>query len=207
MIFFCGTRRYVAGRVFCIGRNYAEHARELANPVPEAAPLVFMKPREALWKAGKPVPLPPGDHEVHMETELVVLLGENTIAGLALGLDLTRRALQAGLKEQGHPWERAKAFEASAPIGPWTPFHPKVHPLDAIQFEGWVNGERRQRGSTNEMLFPVEALLGELSKTWTLRPGDVIYTGTPAGVGPLRVGDRVEVRSPQLSGAHWEIIG
>ncbi len=202
----CGTRRYRAGRVFCIGRNYAEHAAELSNPVPEA-PLVFMKPRESLWPAGVPVPLPAGETEVHMETELVVLIGESGVAGLALGLDLTLRSLQSDLKAKGYPWERAKAFEASAPLGPWTPYHPQIHPLDGLRFEGRANAERRQIGDTGQMLFSISQLIEELGRTWSLRSGDLIYTGTPAGVGPLRAGNPVEVYSEQIQGGRWEITG
>lgn len=202
----CGTRAYPMGRVFCIGRNYAEHIAELSNEVPDE-PLIFMKPRECLWAPGRPVPLPPGEAEVAMETELVVLMGEasSEIAGLALGLDLTRRETQKVLKEKGHPWERAKAFEASAPLGPWTPYHREIHRLDGLRFEGWVNGICRQSGDTGEMLFSIAELIDHVTRLWQLRAGDLIFTGTPAGVGPLYSGDEIELRSDHIGGARWVI--
>ena len=211
----CGTTSYPMCRIYCIGRNYADHVAELSNPIPEA-PLVFMKPATALLGQGETIELPPGETEVHLETELVVLIGregryaageklDRWIAGLALGLDLTLRDLQAVLKSKGHPWERAKGFDGSAPLGPLTPFDPEIHPLGNLRFQGYVNGECRQRGDTAEMLFPLPTLLENLSETWRLRPGDLVFTGTPAGVGPLVTGDRVEARSDCLQGASWRV--
>jgi 2-keto-4-pentenoate hydratase/2-oxohepta-3-ene-1,7-dioic acid hydratase in catechol pathway len=203
MILDCGTKRYSASRIFCVGRNYAAHAAELANPIP-VEPIVFMKPTTALRTASETIVLPKG--EVHFETELVVLLGDEAqVVGLALGLDLTRRDLQTALKANGHPWERAKAFDGSAPLGPFTPYHPDIHRLNALRFEGYVNADLRQAGNSADMLFPIPVLLESLRETWDLQSGDLIYTGTPEGVGPLWDGDQVEVRAEQLSGASWQV--
>lgn len=201
--------------MFCIGRNYARHARELANPLPRS-PVVFMKPASALLAAGEPIPFPRHGQELHHEAELVVRIGRAGrvpdagqaaafIDGFTLGLDLTLRDVQQRLKQQGLPWEVAKAFDASAPIGAFTDWDASFD-LQNIEFQCSVNGELRQSGNTGDMLFPVARLLVELSRVWTLRPGDLLYTGTPAGVGPLYVGDSIELASPATGCFHWTVV-
>jgi len=184
-------------RIFCIGRNYAAHAREMGAEAP-AEPVVFMKPPQSLVAPG-PVQLPRGRGAVHHELELVVALDESGPAGMALGLDLTLREEQAALKRAGLPWERCKAFEQSAALGPF------VAPPDdwqALQFEG----RRHQAADTANMLFGVAQLLDWLGRHWTLRPGDLVYTGTPEGVGPVVPGDRFRVAGEGFETSEWEFV-
>jgi 2-keto-4-pentenoate hydratase/2-oxohepta-3-ene-1,7-dioic acid hydratase in catechol pathway len=199
-------------RIFCIGRNYAEHIRELGN-APDDACLVFMKPPSCVVPAGEPIVLPRGRGSVHHEAELVVMLtgGDvdvpveralDYVAAFTLGLDLTLRDLQGELKKKGAPWELAKAFDGAAPLGEWTPY--QGQDLQALEFSCDVNGARRQSGNTADMLFPVARLIHILSRTWALQPGDIVYTGTPAGVGPLAAGDRVTLASAATGRFEWE---
>lgn len=205
-------------RIFCIGRNYAEHIRELggtaadAAPPPDAACVVFMKPASCVVPVGEPIVLPRGRGSVHHEAELVVLLtgggadipveeALDHVAALTLGLDLTLRDLQNELKQKGAPWELCKAFDGAAPLGDWMPY--RAQDLQALEFHCAVNGVRRQSGRTADMLFPVRRLIHLLSRSWSLQPGDVIFTGTPAGVGPLQPGDRVVLEGPALGRHEW----
>lgn len=201
-------------RIFCIGRNYVDHVRELNNVLPEK-PVIFMKPVTSLIRPGGAIRFPIHGMELHHEAEVVIQVGKegrpktrpearSFVAGLALGLDLTLRDIQGYLKERGLPWETAKSFDDSAPLGEILPYDGALD-LDDIEFTCLVNGTLRQRGNTGLMIFPVEVLLMEVGKIWRLKEGDLIYTGTPAGVGPLRAGDRVEVDSPQLPPCSWSI--
>ncbi len=203
------------GRIFCIGRNYVEHAAELANPLP-AAPVVFMKPPSSLVRAGDPIRFPHHGQDLQHEVEVVVKIGRtgrvgaldqalSYVAGVSLGLDLTLRDLQQQLKQKGLPWEAAKAFDQSAPIGEFVAYDACID-LGAIDFRCSVNGVQRQAGNSRDMLFPVPRLLVELSRIWVLQPGDLVFTGTPAGVGPLRIGDRVEVASDLTGTFAWSIV-
>ncbi|HUR39939.1 MAG TPA: fumarylacetoacetate hydrolase family protein [Verrucomicrobiae bacterium] len=198
-------------RIFCIGRNYAEHIRELGN-TPDDAFLVFMKPASSIVPVGSAIPLPRGRGAVHHETELVVQLGRGGadipeaeatrhVSALTLGLDLTLRELQGELKKKGSPWELAKAFDHSAPLGNWTAY--SGQPLQDLRFSCDVNGQRRQDGHTRDMLFGVARIIHILSRTWALQAGDVIYTGTPAGVGPIAPGDRIVLEGAGLGRHEW----
>lgn len=202
-------------RIFCIGRNYAEHAKELQNEVP-GQPVIFMKPPSALVLPGQPISMPKHGKDLQHEVELVVKIGNhgraatmqaarNMITGLSLGLDLTLRDLQLNLKTKGLPWEMAKAFDGSAPVGYFTPLTSKLD-LGNIDLCCEVNGQLRQLGNTGDMIFPVEQLVIAISAIWKLRPGDLIYTGTPAGVGSLKVGDIVTLKSPQLGRFSWNVL-
>jgi 2-keto-4-pentenoate hydratase/2-oxohepta-3-ene-1,7-dioic acid hydratase in catechol pathway len=131
----------------------------------------------------------------------VVMLSDGKVAALTLGLDLTLRDLQGELKKKGAPWELSKAFDHSAPLGDWVPYDGQD--LQALEFACDVNGQRRQSGNTKDMLFPVARLIQILSRTWALAPGDIVYTGTPAGVGPLAPGDVVTLSSPALGRYEW----
>jgi 2-keto-4-pentenoate hydratase/2-oxohepta-3-ene-1,7-dioic acid hydratase in catechol pathway len=204
-----------SARIFCIGRNYFEHAAELANPLP-AAPVIFMKPPSSLVRAGEPIHFPRHAHELHHEVELVVKIGRagrvgeadqapSYVAGLSLGLDLTLRDLQRQLKQKGLPWEAAKAFDQSAPIGDFVAYDASMD-LDNIAFRCSVNGVQRQAGNSRDMIFPVGRLLVELSRIWVLQPGDLLFTGTPAGVAPLRIGDRVEIASDLTGAFAWSVV-
>lgn len=206
-------RQMAPARVLCIGRNYALHIEEMHAARPEA-PVVFMKPSSSLVDTRSRLCLPRRQGAVHHELELVVALGEGgrdidaarapaLIAGLTLGLDLTLRDVQSRLKAAGQPWELAKAFDGSAVIGDFVDFDPALHPLDRIEMRCRVNGELRQQGTSGDMLFPVPALIAYLSQHWALQPGDLIFTGTPAGVGPLVVGDTIALESPMIGAFAW----
>jgi 2-keto-4-pentenoate hydratase/2-oxohepta-3-ene-1,7-dioic acid hydratase in catechol pathway len=187
-----------------VGRNYADHARELGNDVPDA-PILFMKPATSLVSLHEPLELPKGQGEVHHEVEMVVLIGKRihketdldnvrfSIAGYAVGLDLTLRDVQNTLKEKGHPWERAKAFDGAAPVSGFIDAR-GISVKQKLNVTLEINDEVRQHGHTGQMLFPTFELLSEISQTFTLEPGDVVFTGTPAGVGPLNSGDKFTAR-------------
>jgi 2-keto-4-pentenoate hydratase/2-oxohepta-3-ene-1,7-dioic acid hydratase in catechol pathway len=198
-------------RIFCIGKNYAAHISELGH-VDDGQCLVFMKPASCVVPAGAAITLPRGRGSVHHEAEMVVRLAGGGpdipidsalghLAAFTLGLDLTLRDLQGELKKKGAPWELAKAFDHAAPLGDWTPY--KGQDLQSLEFSCTVNGELRQHGNTKDMLFPVARLIHILSRTWALQPGDIIYTGTPAGVGPLAAGDRVTLHADAIGRFEW----
>ncbi|WP_288132151.1 fumarylacetoacetate hydrolase family protein [Microbulbifer sp.] len=186
------------GKIVCVGRNYAAHAAELDNPVPDE-PLLFIKPATAAVSMAEPIHLPRGRGSCHFEGELALLIGEpltdangtevpQAVAGLGLALDLTLRDLQKALKQQGQPWEKAKGFDGACPLSPfvkldWAP------DWDNLTYTLWLNGEIRQRGKSSHMLTPMLDLVAYISSHFTLLPGDVVLTGTPAGVGELQVGD------------------
>jgi 2-keto-4-pentenoate hydratase/2-oxohepta-3-ene-1,7-dioic acid hydratase in catechol pathway len=187
-------------KVVCVGRNYLEHARELGNEVPER-PLLFFKPPSSIVAAGEPIVLPPESERVEHEGEIAVIIGrrarhvgaENAwshVAAIAPLNDVTARDLQ---KTDGQ-WARAKGFDTFCPIGTAVPLE-RVD-RDALEVVCRVNGEERQRGSASQMAFPIPVLIEYISGIMTLEPGDVIATGTPAGVGPLSAGDVVEVEIP-----------
>lgn len=188
-------------KIICIGRNYAEHIEELKNERP-SEPVIFMKPDTALLLKNRPFYLPNFNSQIHHEIELVVRinhLGKNISAQFApryyseigLGVDFTARDLQNRLKQKGLPWEKAKAFDASAPLS--EEFIPTSElDLSNIDFRLEVNGEVRQRGNSALMLYPINELIEHISKFFTLKIGDLIYTGTPAGVGPVQIGDRLQ---------------
>jgi 2-keto-4-pentenoate hydratase/2-oxohepta-3-ene-1,7-dioic acid hydratase in catechol pathway len=187
-----------AGKVVCIGRNYLDHIRELNNAVPET-PILFMKPATALVSLDEPIQLPAGRGECHHEVELAVLVGRElrnvdaslacgAVAGYGVALDLTLRDLQNTLKQKGHPWETAKAFDGSCPLSVFlTP--DTVPDPQAIDLALWVNGDCRQQGNTRQMMVGIFELIAYISTHFTLQPGDVVLTGTPAGVAPLQAGD------------------
>lgn len=203
-----------APRIFCIGRNYAEHIRELGDIGAEQC-IVFMKPGSSLVPSPQTVAIPSGRGAVHHELELVVEIGRegshipaaqalDHVGAVTLGIDLTLRELQGQLKQSGSPWELCKAFDHSAPIGDLVPYRGDMD-LDQIDLRLRVNGELRQAGNTRDMLFPVPRLIEILSATWRLQAGDLIYTGTPPGVGPVVSGDIVEAESPQIGRFRWPI--
>lgn len=194
------------GKVVCVGRNYAEHARELNNPVP-SEPLLFLKPATAVVGLDEPLRLPQGLGAVHYETEIALLIGQTlsgevseqqaveAIAGIGLALDLTLRELQDQLKAKAHPWERAKAFDGACPLSPFVRTE-QVPDLGNIALQLQINGQLRQQGSSAEMITPIVALLRHIATVFTLQPGDVVITGTPAGVGVLNPGDQLLLSIP-----------
>ncbi len=189
------------GKVVCIGRNYAAHAKELGNPLPKR-PVLFIKNHHTMVNWQDTVAIPTNRGECHHELELAVLIqsplkhcsqeeAANAIAAVTIALDLTLRDLQSELKEKAHPWEAAKSFEASCPIGAWTEL-PSVQWLKSANIELLVNQQVRQKSSTALMTWPVLELIQEVSRHFPLYPGDVVLTGTPAGVAALHCGDSIE---------------
>ncbi|CAM4506206.1 2-keto-4-pentenoate hydratase/2-oxohepta-3-ene-1,7-dioic acid hydratase in catechol pathway [Paenibacillus endophyticus] len=186
--------------IYCIGRNYRLHALELGNEVPDE-PLVFTKPTHAVVPMdGNMVPLPGNVGEVHFELEIVLRIGrayesgmdtEQCIDGIALGLDLTLRDVQSKLKAKGQPWLAAKGFKGSAPLGEWLPY-PGAAVLAETEFMLLRNGVEAQRGKAADMLFSVAELIQYVGEHYGLGEGDIIYTGTPAGVAALHEGDLLQ---------------
>ena len=178
-------------RIFCVGRNYPEHAREMGASDVRAPPFFFSKPADAVVANGSAVPMPPRTSDLHHEIELVVALGaDRNIFGYAVGNDLTRRDVQLEMKKTGKPWDTAKGFDHSAPITAIAPASRIGHPARGrIWLE--VNGELRQDGDIADMIWGVPEIVAELSTWLELKPGDLIFTGTPAGVGRLNAGDHV----------------
>ncbi len=188
-------------KILCIGRNYENHAKELKNPVPRE-PVVFMKPDSALLRNNDPFFLPDFAQSFHHEIEIVVRINrlgkhiEERFASryyeeIALGIDFTARDLQEDLRGKGLPWEKAKAFDGSAVI---SPFINKDHfpDLNHLNFHLDINGETRQQGNTADMIFSIDQIISHVSKYFTLKIGDLIYTGTPEGVGPVAINDRLQ---------------
>jgi 2-keto-4-pentenoate hydratase/2-oxohepta-3-ene-1,7-dioic acid hydratase in catechol pathway len=183
-------------KIFCVGRNYAEHAKELGNALPEA-PVIFMKPDMALLAPGAKFEYPSFTSDLHYEIELVLRIGKTAkkipaanalscVDAITVGIDFTARDVQAGLKSKGLPWEKAKAWDNSAIIGDWKPFNADG---GEILFSLIKNGQKVQMGTTLDMIYSFETLLEHISGYFTLSPGDLVYTGTPAGVGPCLPGD------------------
>lgn len=193
-------------RVYCVGRNYAEHAREMGHDPGREAPFFFQKSPDNLFRAGLPegaeFPYPPVSKNVHFEVELVAALGKggtdvheekalDLVWGYAVGLDMTRRDIQGEAKKAGRPWDAGKAFEHSAPIGPVHPASVIGHPSDGRIWLD-VNDEPRQDGNLNQLIWALPEIIQHLSELFELRPGDLIFTGTPAGVGPVERGDLLQ---------------
>lgn len=189
-------------RIFCVGRNYAAHAREMGSDPTREPPFFFTKPADALVAGGQDTPYPTATANLHHEMELVVAIGRggadiapddalSLVFGYAAGLDLTRRDLQDEAKATRRPWDMSKGFDGSAPIGEIVPFAKAGHPAaGAIALK--VNGELRQSGDLADQIWPVSEIIAALSNLVRLAPGDLIFTGTPDGVGPLVRGDRLE---------------
>ncbi len=185
------TRVFPVRRIFCVGRNYAEHSREMGATDLKAPPFFFTKPAEAIVPSGSVVPFPGRTQDLHHEIELVVAVGDRReVFGYAAGIDLTRRDVQSSMKKEGKPWDTAKGFEHSAPISAVAPASAIGHPARGrIWLE--VNGQLRQDGDIADMIWAVPEILAELATWFELQPGDLVFTGTPAGVGALQPGDRL----------------
>jgi fumarylpyruvate hydrolase len=192
--------RFPVRRIFCIGRNYADHAREMGASVDREQPMFFCKPADAVVADGADVPYPSATAELHHEVEMVVALAgggrdipaegaESLVFGYGVGLDLTRRDLQAQAKAKGHPWDVAKAFDHSAPVSALCPVS-QGRPAPQTRLELSVNGQVRQQATLQAMVHDVPSIIAALSKLFELKPGDLIFTGTPAGVAALQRGDR-----------------
>ena len=202
-------------RIYCVGRNYAEHAREMGADPSREAPFFFMKPADAVVSAGARIPYPGQTADFHYEAELVVAIGgsgaslsaeqaEALVFGYGVGIDFTRRDLQAQFKKGGKPWDMAKGFDRSAPCSAIVPAarigHPKAARIELIQ-----NGETRQSADIADLIWSVPELLANLSTFVRLEPGDLVFTGTPAGVGPCVAGDRLSARVEGIGEVSVEI--
>jgi fumarylpyruvate hydrolase len=196
------NKAYPVGRIYCVGRNYAEHAREMGHDPDREPPFFFMKPADAIVQNGATLPFPQMTRDLHHEIEMVVAIGKGGadipegkalehVFGYGVGLDMTRRDLQGEAKKMGRPWEMGKAFDNSAPCTVLKPVSMAGHPAKgAIWLK--VNGETKQKGDIAEMIWNVPEMISYLSGLITLRAGDLIYSGTPAGVGPVQRGDQLE---------------
>jgi 2-keto-4-pentenoate hydratase/2-oxohepta-3-ene-1,7-dioic acid hydratase in catechol pathway len=189
-------------KIICIGRNYLAHVKELDNALP-TEPMFFMKPETALLPAGEPFPYPDFSKEIHYETELVLRICKTGKAieeeeaseyydAITVGIDFTARDLQSRCKAKGHPWEIAKAFDNSAPMGNFKKISALKHPED-VSFGMKLNGEWVQQGHSRDMIFSFDKIISHVSRFVTLEEGDCIFTGTPQGVGEVHVGDVLEL--------------
>lgn len=194
------TLRFPVRRIYCIGRNYADHAKEMGATADRSQPVFFMKPADAVVTDGQDVPYPSATADLHHEVEMIVGLASGGrdirvdralehVFGYGIGLDLTRRDLQAIAKQKSLPWDASKGFDASAPVSALRRVDDVRHPR-AARLTLSVNGMLRQRADIADMIFSVAEILHELSKLWELGPGDLVFTGTPAGVAALARGDR-----------------
>tara|TARA_B100000809_G_scaffold266051_1_gene327084 strand:- start:845 stop:1456 length:612 start_codon:yes stop_codon:yes gene_type:complete len=188
-------------KIICIGRNYADHAKELNNPVPKE-PVFFLKPDTALLPKKNPFVYPSFSKDIHHEIEVVIKINrlgkhiEEKFAHkyyneIGVGVDFTARDLQQQCKEQGMPWEKAKAFDGSAPTSQFTTID-QFNDINNLDFSIQINGETKQVGNTKDMLFNFNQIIAYVSQFFTLKIGDLIYTGTPAGVGPIQINDTID---------------
>lgn len=196
------SKPFPVRRIFCVARNYADHAREMGSDPVREAPFFFMKPTDAILPNNSVLPYPPATSNLHHEVELVVALalgGSNIpmarandyIFGYAVGLDMTRRDMQTLAKNKGQPWDMSKGFDHSAPISAITPeFYSGIVARGKIELK--VNDEVRQCGDLADMIWSIPEIISQLSQLVELAPGDLIFTGTPSGVGPVVTGDRIE---------------
>jgi len=182
--------RFPVRRIYCIGKNYAEHVKEMGGDVTRSEPIFFTKAAETIVESGQDIPFPPNTSNLHYEVELVVAIGPNLdIFGYAVGIDLTRRDLQSVAKQKGGPWARAKNFNRSAPCSILT----KANQVDLADARIVLrkNGDIVQHGALSDMIWNVDEIIERLQQDMDLQAGDLIYTGTPAGVGPVQVGDEL----------------
>ena len=188
-------------KIICVGRNYQEHARELNNPIPKT-PLIFFKPDTAVLRENKDFYYPEFTQDLHFECELVLRIAKEGkfieerfvpeyIGGVGLGIDMTARDIQSSAKQKGWPWTLAKGFNDSAPVSDFFPPE-RFADLQDLRFRCEINGKIRQEGHTADMIFSIATLISYITQFITLKKGDLIFTGTPAGVGPLSVGDHIQ---------------
>ena len=207
-------QEYPIGKILCIGRNYAEHIRELGNETPEA-PVIFMKPASSIIGDCGTIVIPPYSADCHHEAELALLIGKEGkdipkeralehIAGYGVAIDLTLRDVQAEQKKKGLPWEIAKGFDTACPLSEFVPAD-RIRDPQALQIMLSVNGSVKQDGATALMINSVAAVVSYMSSIFTLEPGDVILTGTPAGVGPLKSGDDVVAEISGVGSIHVSV--
>lgn len=207
--------RFPVRRIFCVGRNYADHVREMGADPKSEPPVFFTKPADAVVEDGAQIPYPPSTSNLHHEVELVLALGRGganmdpdaareCIWGYGVGVDLTRRDRQAEAKQAGAPWDAAKAFDNSAPVGALARVSDAALPGSGRIWLS-VNGDIKQDSDIADMIWSAPEIIAHLSRLWTLAPGDLVFTGTPAGVGPLQRGDAVECGVAQLGVLRFKI--
>lgn len=197
-------RRFPVRRILCVGQNYAAHAREMGSDPDKQTPFFFSKPGDALVSDGRNPAYPSATENLHYEAELVAAIGEGgAIVGWAAGCDLTRRDLQAEAKKAGRPWDAAKGFDQSAPCGPLTL---GALPAPAGTIGLTLNGETKQSGTLDDMILNPRRIVEAAAQLWTLQPGDLIFTGTPSGVGPVVRGDRIVVTIEGLTPLSFEVV-
>lgn len=203
------------GKILCIGRNYADHIKELGNETPDA-PILFMKPASSVIDDGGTVVIPAYSDDCHHEAELAILIGKrgkgiaveeamNYIAGYGVALDMTLRDVQSEQKKKGLPWEIAKGFDTSCPLSAFVSADKVIDPQN-LEIRLSVNGELRQNGCTSMMIHPVKNLISHMSTIFTLEPGDIILTGTPAGVSRIKDGDSVHVEITTVGSLYVSVI-
>lgn len=201
-------QHFPIGKILCIGRNYADHIKELGNPTPDA-PVVFIKPASSIIGEGEQIVIPPYSHDCHHEVELALLIGRKGkdipvgrsseyIAGYGVGIDLTLRDVQGELKKKGLPWEIAKGFDTACPLSSFEEAS-RVPDPQHLAIRLTVNGGIRQDGNTSMMIHRIPAIISHMSGNFTLDPGDVILTGTPAGVGRIVSGDKLAAEIPGVA--------
>ena len=207
-------QHFPIGKILCIGRNYADHIEELGNPTPEA-PVIFIKPASSIIGEGEQIVIPPYSHDCHHEAELALLIGRKGkdipvdqslgyVAGYGVGIDLTLRDVQGELKKKGLPWEIAKGFDTACPLSSFVEPSRVADPQN-LTIRLTVNGEIRQDGNTSMMIHRIPAIISHMSGNFTLEPGDVILTGTPAGVGRIVSGDKLAAEIPGVASLHVSV--
>lgn len=215
-VFIRGSNKeYLVGKIACVGKNYLEHARELGDAVPEK-PVIFLKPSSSIIFSGEKIIYPEFSKSLHYETELVLLIGKtgkkipasqafNYIEAYTVGLDMTLRDLQSEAKRLGHPWTISKCFDTSTVLGEFVPASEIPHP-NSLDIKLWVNGELKQDDNTSNMIFKVEEIVEYLSYYFTLEEGDIIFTGTPKGVGEVKIGDNLVAEISGIGRLETEVI-
>ncbi len=207
--------RFPVHRIYCVGRNYAEHVREMGADPAREPPFFFCKPADAVVTSGSTIPYPLATQNLHHEVELVVALKSggmqikpdaalDLVFGYAVGVDLTRRDLQQAMREKGRPWDIGKAFDRAAPIGALLPASAGAHVNKSV-INLKVNGEVKQSSDVSDMIWNVPDIIAHLSALFELKAGDLIFTGTPAGVGPIKPGDRIEAIIAGLPALHFTL--
>ena len=212
---FPAHKKYAVGKILCLGQNYAKHAKEMGAAAP-SSPIIFLKPSTAIIENGEAIVLPKISDDVHHEVELTVLLGKegknipqskafDYVAGYGIGLDMTMRDLQKEAKAAGNPWSIAKGFDTSAPLSPFICKDQVQNPHN-LEITLSVNGKERQHSNTSNMIYKIDYIIAFLSSIFTLEEGDVIYTGTPEGVGKVTAGDVIEAEIPGVGKLHHTVV-
>ncbi len=208
-------KKYTVGKILCLGQNYANHTKEMGGS-PSTTPIIFLKPSTAIIGDGEPIILPKISNEVHHEVELTVLIGKDGknipqsrayeyVEGYGIGLDMTMRDKQKEAKKAGNPWSIAKGFDTSAALSAFVPKALVKDPY-ALEIVLKVNGQLRQQSNTSNMIFRIDVIISFLSSIFTLEEGDVIYTGTPEGVGQVVSGDVIDAEIPGVGTLHHMVV-